>query len=199
MARDIFFVCGLNARRDGHPGLLQRYNGTGNTNDQAYAVAVDSSNNVIVTGNSCGSGGNLDYATIKYSSAGVPLWTNRYNGPGTATTARRRGGGQQQQRDRDGVSDEQCPGTITRQSSIRATVCRFGPTTTTGRRTAATKPAPGGGHSDNVIVTGYSVWLQTYANYLTIKYSATGVPVWTNRYIGPALGALCTRCRGGPQ
>ncbi len=25
---------------------------------------------------------NDDYATIGYSSAGVPLWTNRYNGPG---------------------------------------------------------------------------------------------------------------------
>ena len=24
----------------------------------------------------------LDYATIAYSSAGVLLWTNRYNGPG---------------------------------------------------------------------------------------------------------------------
>src|SRR5207249_4336255 len=23
-----------------------------------------------------------DFATIKYSSAGVPLWTNRYSGPG---------------------------------------------------------------------------------------------------------------------
>src|ERR1019366_3279801 len=48
----------------------------------AYAVAVDGSNNVIVTGYSDGGGYNFDYATIKYSSAGVPLWTNRYNGPG---------------------------------------------------------------------------------------------------------------------
>ena len=46
------------------------------------AVAVDGSNNVIVTGYSAGSGSGFDYATIKYSSAGVPLWTNRYNGPG---------------------------------------------------------------------------------------------------------------------
>ena len=27
-----------------------------------------------------------DYATIKYSSAGVPLWTNRYNGQGSGRT-----------------------------------------------------------------------------------------------------------------
>jgi hypothetical protein len=42
---------------------------------------MDSSNNVIVTGYSS-NGTNYDYATIKYSGAGVPLWTNRYNGPG---------------------------------------------------------------------------------------------------------------------
>ncbi len=53
------------------------YNGTGRHDAIAYAVAVDGSNNVIVTGESAS-----DYATIKYSSAGVPLWTNLYDGPG---------------------------------------------------------------------------------------------------------------------
>jgi hypothetical protein len=42
---------------------------------------VDGSNNVIVTGYSTNSATGYDYATIKYSSDGVPLWTNRYNGP----------------------------------------------------------------------------------------------------------------------
>src|ERR1051325_8585353 len=59
-----------------------RYNGPGNSYDQAYGVAVDGSDSVIVTGSSWGSGSYPDYATIKYSSAGVALWTNRYNGPG---------------------------------------------------------------------------------------------------------------------
>jgi hypothetical protein len=48
-------------------------------------VAVDRSGNVIVSGYANGSGSSGDYATIKYSSAGVPLWTNRYNGPGNST------------------------------------------------------------------------------------------------------------------
>ncbi len=43
---------------------------------------MDVSGNVFVTGNSTGSGGSYDYATIAYSGAGVPLWTNRYNGLG---------------------------------------------------------------------------------------------------------------------
>ena len=64
------------------PLWTNRYNGPGNSDDDANAVAVDGSNNVIVTGYSAGSGSAYDYATIKYSSAGVPLWTNRYNGPG---------------------------------------------------------------------------------------------------------------------
>jgi hypothetical protein len=44
-------------------------------------VAVDSSGNVFVTGYSYVNGSSRDYATIAYSGAGVPLWTNRFNGP----------------------------------------------------------------------------------------------------------------------
>src|ERR1051325_10545399 len=66
---------------------VQRYNGPANTDDYARAVALDGSNSGIVTGSSWGSGSYADYATIKYSSAGVPLWTNRYNGGGGAVFA----------------------------------------------------------------------------------------------------------------
>ena len=45
-------------------------------------MAVDGSNNVIVTGRSRDRTGGYYYATIKRSGAGVPLWTNRYHGPG---------------------------------------------------------------------------------------------------------------------
>src|SRR5215212_3920013 len=61
---------------------VQHYDGPGNDLDVATAVALDTNGNVFVTGYSTGSGGDYDYATIKYSGAGVPLWTNRYNGPG---------------------------------------------------------------------------------------------------------------------
>jgi len=43
-------------------------------------LTVDASGNVFVTGSSTDSGGDPDSATIAYSGAGVPLWTNRYNG-----------------------------------------------------------------------------------------------------------------------
>jgi hypothetical protein len=45
------------------------------------AIAVDSSGDVFVTGSATGAQGNLDFATVAYSSAGAPLWTNWYNGP----------------------------------------------------------------------------------------------------------------------
>ena len=64
---------------------VQRYNGPGTGDDYAWAMAVDASGNVVVTGQSyIGLGGGdraSRYATIKYSSAGVPLWTNLYIGP----------------------------------------------------------------------------------------------------------------------
>ena len=58
-----------------------RYNGPGNNDDDAFSIAVDNNGNVYVTGRSTGNLTELDYATIKYNSAGVVQWVARYNGP----------------------------------------------------------------------------------------------------------------------
>ena len=60
---------------------VARYNGTGNSYDEAIGVAVDNSGNVYVAGTSRGSGTLNDYATIKYDSAGQQQWAALYNDP----------------------------------------------------------------------------------------------------------------------
>ena len=65
-------------------GLQQwvaRYNGPANLDDQAHAIALDSSGNVYVTGQSIGLGTDYDYATIKYDLSGNEQWVGRYDGP----------------------------------------------------------------------------------------------------------------------
>jgi len=64
----------------GSPLWTRTYNGTGYSNDVAHAIATDPNGNVVVIGSSYSSSGTLDCVTIKYSPAGVPLWTNRYDG-----------------------------------------------------------------------------------------------------------------------
>lgn len=50
---------------------VARYDGTGNYDDYAFAIAVHSSGSVYVTGRSEGIGTSQDYATIKYSPLGI--------------------------------------------------------------------------------------------------------------------------------
>ncbi len=61
---------------------VRRYNGPGNDADAAYAVAIDGSGSVYVTGESYDSGTGQDYATIMYNSTGVEQWVARYGGRG---------------------------------------------------------------------------------------------------------------------
>lgn len=118
----------------GVPLWTNRYNGPGNNSDWATAVAVDAAGNLFVTGTSWGGDSGFDFATLMYSNAGVPLWTNRYSG---------QGGQWDQQWDQ-----------------------------------AVALAVDGNG---NVVVTGSS---QSGGgrDYATIKYSSTGVPLWTNLY-----------------
>jgi hypothetical protein len=51
------------------------------TSDVSRAITCDESGNIYVTGNSSVIGFTDDYATVKYSPDGVPLWAFVYNGP----------------------------------------------------------------------------------------------------------------------
>ena len=53
---------------DGNELWVARYDGPGSAIDNAQALALDAAGNVYVTGESWGSGTNLDYATVKYDS-----------------------------------------------------------------------------------------------------------------------------------
>src|SRR5207249_4089855 len=58
---------------------VHRYNGPANRTDEARAVAMDASGNVVVAGYSSGSGDDSDYYTAKYAAAdGALLWEKRY-------------------------------------------------------------------------------------------------------------------------
>jgi uncharacterized delta-60 repeat protein len=174
------------------------YNGPGNRDDEAMAVAVDSQDNVIVTGYSASTSAtpiNYDYATIKYSSAGVPLWTNRYNGPGNST-------------------DWAIAVVVDTNDDIVVTGRSYASTTSLSSDYATIKYSsagvplwtnryngPGGAYSNDeatavaldsnndVVVTGHSAGASsTASDYATVKYSSAGVPLWTNRYHGTASG-----------
>ncbi len=57
-----------------------RHNGTANSLDWPYALQLDVSGNVYVTGYSTGTGTSKDYFTIKYNSLGQSQWSRSYNG-----------------------------------------------------------------------------------------------------------------------
>jgi hypothetical protein len=74
--------CTIKYDSSGEELWVARYNGPGNGDDYASALAIDVGGNVYVTGGSVGSDGTYDYATIKYDSSGNEVWAARYNGLG---------------------------------------------------------------------------------------------------------------------
>jgi hypothetical protein len=174
----------------GDTAWVRRYNGPGNAADVAYAIAVDDSGNVYVSGGSWGSGTSTDYTTIKYNSNGDTAWVRRYNGPGNAY---------------DGASDM----AIDDSGNVYVTGKSFGSGTDYDFATIKYKPdadtawvrryngpadstdganAIAVDDSGNVYVSGYSWGNGTSADYTTIKYHPNGDTAWLRRYDGPANG-----------
>jgi uncharacterized delta-60 repeat protein len=165
--------------------------GAGNYPDVAQALAVGVDGSVVVTGSSRRVvGENDDYTTIKYAATGQPLWTNWFSAPASST-------------DRpiaialDGAGDVIVTGqtiaTNLAGTSLFATVKISATGTSIWSNFYRFIPS-GGGHvpqavavdgENNVYVTGYSHGGSSYYDFATIKYSATGLGLWTNRYNTP--------------
>jgi len=175
----------------GNPLWTARYNGTGNAGDKAKQVVVDGSGNVYVTGYSWGNGTNYDYATVKYSSAGVQLWVTRYNGSAYGNDY-----AMSLAVDSDGnvYVTGQAVG-----SSLYEAYTTFKYSASGDLLWTAIYEGLGTGgdypyalvldDSSNVYVTGQSQGNgSNFYDYATLKYSSAGVLLWIARYDGPGNG-----------
>ncbi len=164
---------------------VQRYNGIGNGNDFADAMAVDASGNIYVTGSSMENGGNHDYVTIKYDSSGVQQWIQKYNGQGNdgdyaSSIAVDAFGNVYVTGAAWGSEGNADYATIKYNSSGDSVWVRIYDGLGNGGDDARSIAVDGSG---NVYVTGTSWGNGTNNDITTIKYNSSGDLIWVQTYI----------------
>jgi uncharacterized delta-60 repeat protein len=176
----------------GQEQWVARFNGpglAGNSADGATAIAIDDPGNIYVTGFSVSSGGDYDYAAIKYNSAGQEQWVSRYNGPGDGWDLA------------NDIAVDRSGNVYVTGQSIGTTYPDYDYATikydSTGQEQwIARYKGPGDGEDDavgvvldgagNIYVTGASEGSTGAFDYATIKYDPSGDQQWVVRYEGPA-------------
>jgi uncharacterized delta-60 repeat protein len=179
------------AAADGALLWEKRYNGPGNGDDFANAVAVDSSSNVVVTGYSH-NGTNNDFYTAKYAAAdGALLWEKRYNGPANsdnyanAVVVDNSGNVVVTGYSYNAANSDYYTAKYAAADGALLWEKRYnGPADSYDQATAVAVDGSG-----NLVVTGYSVGTNSNGDYYTAKYAAAnGALLWEKRYNGPANG-----------
>ncbi|MCX6134952.1 MAG: SBBP repeat-containing protein [Ignavibacteriales bacterium] len=167
-----------------------RYDGTGSEYDDATAITVDRSGNVYVTGTSEAPGGNEDYATLKYTSAGTQEWVARYDGPRTSFERPRAftvdAAGNMYITGSSGSAEAADYLTVkfNSEGSVQWSARYNGPGDWYDGPSAI-KVDPAG----NVYVTGESDGANSDRDFATIKYDASGAQQWVARYDGGRHGS----------
>jgi len=160
-----------------------RYDGPGHGSDEGIAIAVDTSGNVYVTGDSPGTSGSDDYVTIKYNSTGDTLWSARYNGPGAYhddphALAIDNSGNVYVTGQSSGSGTGYDYATIKYNSSgIQQWAARYDDSLQSDIASSIAID-----NSGNVYVTGSSGTSISHGGYATIKYNSAGTQQWIARY-----------------
>jgi hypothetical protein len=179
---------------NGDTAWVRRYNGPGNGDDFAYAICVDNSNDIVVTGKSVGLGTNNDYATIKYYPNGDTAWVRRYNGPtnqediACAIAI--------DDSDNIYVTGGSCQSYLTYFDYVTIKYDPYGGITWIRSYDCPAYPgydianAVTVDASKNIYVTGTSEGNAQPPDYdyATIKYDSSGNQLWISRYNGPGNG-----------
>ena len=173
---------------NGHPAWTNVFQSAPTSTDNAASIAVDSTGNIIVNGGSFDSGTST-ILTIKYASDGSPLWTNRYSLVGSESGGR-------VLVDSQGniivLGDSQ--GGTAQHRYVLVEYSNSGALLWTN--SVATAAFEGGGApqiatdaAGNVFLVGLTPGLAApTADFTSFKFSNTGVPVWTNRFVDPNSG-----------
>ena len=166
-----------------------RYTNTAAGTDEAWDVAVDNAGNVFVTGTSDGAGSNSAATTVRYNSAGVQQFANRFDGAGGLIDA--------------GFAifvdavtgDSYITGYTYISAAADFNFITIKYNLAGAQQWATQYNGPDGNYdearaiavdgSGNVYVTGYSQTLVlTNYNYSTVKYNSAGVQQWAQNYNG---------------
>lgn len=174
------------------------YDGTANGEDFVFSLAVDSLDNVYVTGSSeesCAGAGCKDYATVKYNSSGTYQWVCHKDGTASGddlatdigidgsnyvyVTGYSAG---------TGTDDDYLTMKINPSTGNEMWSERYNNSSENGEdRAQAIAVHPSG----LVHVTGRSDRGTTGFDYTTLKYgSSGGQPFWVSNYHGPSTGGL---------